>query len=319
MVASEKRRAAGCGPVRFLRRGCSAARLWIDEVAPQRSWARTVGILCGCVILASCREGVLDPRGPVGESERVILGDATAIMLAVIVPVIILTLVFAWWFRSGNRRATYRAEWEYAGRIELIIWAIPALVILFLGGMAWISSHDLDPPKPLQSAKPALEVEVVSLDWRWLFIYPHERIATVNYLVVPTGVPVHFRLTSTSVMNSFFIPQLGSQIYTMAGMTTQLNLQADQPGAYQGISAQFSGPGFSDMRFTLRAESGERFTSWIAQVRERGGVLDDVTLAQLVRPTRAGGELSFGSLPEDPFELIVHGHMATHWSPAEAL
>jgi len=281
--------------------------------------ARTAGILIGSLFLASCREGVLDPRGPIGEAERVILYDATTIMLAVIIPVIVLTLVFAWWFRAGNPRATYRAGWEYSGRIELIIWAIPALVILFLGGMAWISSHDLDPPKPLESANPPLEVEVVSLDWRWLFLYPHEHIATVNYLVVPTGVPVHFRLTSSSVMNSFFIPQLGSQIYTMAGMTTQLNLQADEPGTYPGLSAQFSGPGFADMRFTLRAESGEGFASWVARVREQGGVLDRPTLAQLVHPTRAGGELTYGALPEDPFDMIVHGQMPTHWSPEEAL
>jgi cytochrome o ubiquinol oxidase subunit II len=277
------------------------------------------GILFSCVILASCSEGVLDPRGPVGDAERVILGDATAIMLAVVVPVILLTLLFAWWFRAGNRRAKYRPDWEYAGRIELIIWAIPALVILFLGGIAWIGSHDLDPPKPLQSTRSPLEIEVVSLDWRWLFIYPSERIATVNYLVVPTGVPVHFRLTSTSVMNSFFIPELGSQIYTMAGMTTQLNLQADQPGSYPGLSAQFSGPGFSDMRFTLQAEPEAGYSDWVAQLREQHGVLDKAALEQLVRPTRGGGELSYGSVPDDPFEMVAHGHMATFWSPEEAL
>jgi cytochrome o ubiquinol oxidase subunit 2 len=280
---------------------------------------RIVGCLISSMVLASCREGVLDPHGPVGEAERVILGDATAIMLAVVIPVIILTLVFAWWFRSSNRRARYRPDWDYSGRIEMITWSIPALVILFLGGMAWISSHELDPPKPLESAKSPLEVEVVSLDWRWLFIYPHERIATVNYLVVPTGVPVHFRLTSTSVMNSFFIPQLGSQIYTMPGMTTQLNLQADTLGAYFGISAQFSGPGFSDMQFTLHAESSDEFTTWVAQAHQRGGALDEAAVAQLMRPTRAAGELTYGSVQDDPFEAVADGHLITRWSPEEAL
>jgi len=269
--------------------------------------------------LSGCDRGVLDPVGPIGASERVILFDATAIMLAVIIPVIVLTLVFTWWFRASNRRATYRPEWEYSGRIELIVWSIPALVILFLAGIAWISSHELDPAKPLQSAKAPLEVEVVSLDWRWLFIYPRERIATVNYLVVPTGVPVHFRLTSTSVMNSFFIPRLGSQIYTMPGMTTDLNLQADMAGAYPGLSAQFSGPGFSDMQFTLRAEPGDGFATWVAQAHERGQVLDEAAVAQLIRPTRAAGELTYGSVPDDPFEMLAQGHMATLWSPQEAL
>lgn len=281
--------------------------------------ARVGGSAIWCMTVASCSGGVLDPHGPVGQAERVVLADATAIMLAVIVPVIMLTLVFAWWFRAANRRATYRPDWEYSGRIELITWSIPALVITFLGGIAWISSHELDPPKPLESTKSPLEVEVVSLDWRWLFIYPRERIATVNYLVVPTGVPVHFRLTSSSVMNSFFIPQLGSQIYTMPGMTTQLNLQADQPGIYDGLSAQFSGPGFADMQFTVRAVSGDKFPSWVAQVHERGAVLDEATVVQLIRPTRAAGELTYGSVPDDPFEMLAHGRMATLWSPKEAL
>lgn len=284
-----------------------------------KTWARVIGVFFAGAMLASCREGVLDPHGPVGSAERVILYDATAIMLAVGVPVILLTLAVAWWFRAGNRRATYRPDWEYSGTIELIVWAIPALVILFLGGIAWIGSHELDPPKPLATSAEPVEVEVVALDWRWLFIYPRERIATVNHLVVPTGVPVHFRLTSTSVMNSFFIPQLGSQIYSMAGMTTQLNLQADQAGTYEGLSAQFSGPGFSDMRFKLVADSSEKFASWVAQVRAEGGVLDDATFTQLARPTRGGGDLSYGTVADDPFESIAHGHLATSWSPEEAL
>jgi cytochrome o ubiquinol oxidase subunit 2 len=249
----------------------------------------------------------------------VILYNATAIMLAVVIPVILLTLLAAWWFRAGNRRAKYRPELVYAGRIELIVWSIPALVILFLGGMAWISAHDLDPPKPLESSAAPLEIEVVSLDWRWLFIYPSEHIATINYLVVPTGVPVHFRLTSTSVMNSFFIPQVGSQIYTMPGMTTQLNLQVDKPGRYEGISAQFSGPGFSDMRFAVTAGSSEEFETWLTGVRQRGGALDSATFAELARPTRSGGELTYGAVPEDPFDAVAHGRLSTHWSSAEAL
>src|ERR1700729_1290801 len=319
MVAPEKLRARVPEAMADQRQACAAARRWLRR---GRFWARRRqigGIVLGCMMLTSCAEGPLDPRGPIGQAERTILYDATAIMLAVVVPVILLTLVFAWWFRAGNRRATYRAEWEYSGRIELIIWAIPALLILFLGGMAWISSHELDPPKPLKSATSALEIEVVSLDWRWLFIYPRERIATVNYLVIPTDVPVHFRLTSTSVMNSFFIPQLGSQIYTMPGMTTQLNLQADKPGSYSGLSAQFSGPGFSDMQFSVRVESGDGFAAWIAHAHGQGGVLDASTFEELARPTRAGGELTYGSVSEDPFKSVADGRFSTRWSLKEAL
>ena len=269
-------------------------------------------------MLASCREGVLDPRGPVGLSERIILFDATTIMLAVVIPVIVLTLVFAWWFRAGNRRAEYKPDWEYSGRIELIIWSIPALTIAFLGGMAWISSHELDPPKPLIAKAAPLEIEVVSLDWRWLFIYPDYNVATVNQLTVPVGVPIHFRLTSTSVMNSFFIPQLGSQIYTMPGMTTQLNLQADQVGTYEGLSAQFSGPGFSDMRFALVTMSAEQFQQWLGETRARGGALDAAAFAELSRPTRAGEPMSFGQVNPELFSVVANGKIATRWSPEEA-
>jgi cytochrome o ubiquinol oxidase subunit II len=289
------------------------------RISPSRRLVRSLGISCLCALLTSCGEGVLDPSGPIGGAERVILYNATVVMLAVGIPVILLTLLAAWWFRAGNRRASYRPELVYAGRIELIVWAIPALVILFLGGMAWISTHDLDPPKPLESSTAALDIEVVALDWRWLFIYPRQHIATINQLVVPTGVPVHFSLTSTSVMNSFFIPQVGSQIYAMPGMTTQLNLQVDKPGSYQGISAQFSGPGFSDMRFAVTAGSGEEFERWLAQVRERGGALDGAAFTELARPTRAGGEMTFGSVPADPFDAVARGRVSTHWSPAEAL
>src|ERR1700690_1586531 len=230
---------------------------------PAATWLRVVLMAGAAMLMASCREGVLDPRGPVGKAERIILYDSTAIMLAVVIPVIVLTLIFAWWFRVKNARARYRPDFEYSGRIEMIIWSIPALIILFLGGIAWTGSHDLDPPVPLAESTTPLDIEVISLDWRWLFIYPHEGIASLNRLVVPAGVPLRFRLTSTTVMNSFFVPQLGSQIYTMPNMVTRLNLEADQPGTFEGLSAQFSGDGFSDMRFDLVATEPEAFEAWV--------------------------------------------------------
>ncbi|MEA3180918.1 MAG: cytochrome o ubiquinol oxidase subunit [Gammaproteobacteria bacterium] len=271
-----------------------------------------------CLALASCSEGPLDPQGPVGKAERLILLDATAIMLAVIVPVIVLIFGFAWWFRSGNSRARYRPDWEYSGRIEMITWSIPALIILFLGGMAWISSHDLDPPAPLKSSAAALEVEVVSVDWRWIFIYPKQGIASVDRLTVPAGVPIHFRLTSTSVMNSFFIPQLGTQIYTMPGMTTQLNLLADHPGSYSGLSAQFSGEGFSDMRFEVVAVAAAAFQSWVDTTHAAGGVLDRPTFEQLARPATEHAVRTYGEVTTGLFNSIVSAHVGmTHTAAQE--
>jgi len=237
-----------------------------------------------------------------------ILYDATAIMLAVVVPVILLTIGFAWWFRASNIRARYLPSWEYSGRIEMIVWSIPALVVVFLGGIAWISSHDLDPPQPIESALAPLDVEVVSLDWKWLFIYPNEGVASVNRLVVPAGTPIRFRLTSASVMNSFFVPQLGSQIYTMPGMTTRLNLQADQPGMYQGLSAQFSGDGFSDMRFELAALPADQFSGWVENARAQGQTLDTDTYEALVSPSKAVTPVTYARVQPGLFDTISTAH-----------
>jgi cytochrome o ubiquinol oxidase subunit II len=273
-------------------------------------WLRAISITSAAVLMASCNEGVLDPQGPVGRAERVILYDATAIMLAVVIQVIVFTLVFVWWFRARNARARYRPEWEYSGRIEMIIWSIPALIILFLGGIAWTGSHDLDPPRPLAESTAPLDIEVISLDWRWLFIYPHEGIASLNRLVVPAGVPLRFRLTSTTVMNSFFVPQLGSQIYTMPNMVTRLNLQADHPGTFEGLSAQFSGDGFSDMRFDLVSTEANAFKQWVNTAKTQGGVLDASAFEELVKPAKADGTKTYAQVSEGLFDRISSGHMA---------
>jgi cytochrome o ubiquinol oxidase subunit II len=261
-----------------------------------------------CSLLVGCSRGILDPKGPIGVDEKVILFDATAIMLAVVIPVIVCTLAFAWWFRSRNRRATRRPDWEYSGRIEFVTWSIPALIVMFLGGIAWIGSHDLDPPKPLAGTTRPVEIEVVSLDWKWLFIYPTDHVATLNELVIPVNTPIHFKLTSSSVMNSFFVPQLGSQIYTMAGMTTQLNLLASEIGTYQGLSAQFSGDGFSDMRFDVRAVPAEEYRAWLASAHDSGMHLDALRFEQLAMPSHNDVPATFGLVPDGFFNLIVHSH-----------
>jgi len=265
--------------------------------------------MCG-LLLAGCSRGVLDPQGPVGIDEKVILIDATAIMLAVIIPVIACTLAFAWWFRSRNKRAQRRPDWEYSGRIEFVTWSIPAMIVLFLSGIAWIGSHDLDPPKRLTAGATPVDIEVISLDWKWLFIYPQERIAAVNELVIPVNIPVHFKLTSGSVMNSFFVPQLGSQIYTMAGMTTQLNLMAAREGTFSGISAQFSGDGFSDMRFDVRAVPSEEYKAWLASTHAGTESLDAARYVRLAEPSRNEAPATFGHVAAGLFDSIVHNHGA---------
>ncbi|HWY25344.1 MAG TPA: ubiquinol oxidase subunit II [Nevskia sp.] len=268
--------------------------------------------LCSCLHLApllapglaGCSTGVLDPHGPIGSAERVILLDSLAIMLVVVVPTILATVAFAWWFRSSNTRARYLPDWAYSGRLEFIVWAIPALVVMFLGGIAWIGSHDLDPFMPIESKATTLEVEVVSLDWKWLFIYPDKGVASVNELTIPVNTPVHFRLTSGTVMNSFFVPQLGSQIYTMAGMTSQLYLLADAPGDYRGISAMFSGDGFSDMHFQVHAVSDADFAAWMAQVQAGGGTLDQAAYKTLVLPAVETAPHTYGAVESWMFETI---------------
>jgi len=242
--------------------------------------------LAAPLALTGCTEGILNPQGPITAAERELLFNSLGIMLTIVVPVILATLGFAWWYRASNTRARYLPTWSYSGKIEIVVWAIPAMVIILLGGIIWISSHDLDPAKPIQANVPTIEVDVVALDWKWLFIYPQQGIASVNHMVVPAGAPVSIQLTSATVMNSFFVPQLASQIYAMAGMTTHLNLLADHPGQYQGLSAQFSGDGFSGMRFTLDAVPPDQFATWVSTTKGTGPTLDDAGYTTLSQPSK---------------------------------
>ncbi len=262
-------------------------------------------ILIAPILLTACQPAVLNPQGVIGQAERMILIDSLAIMLAIVVPTIAATLAFAWWFRASNHRARYLPDWAYSGRMELIVWGIPLLVIMLLGGVAWIGSHDLDPAKPLTSNTPPIEVQVVSLDWKWLFIYPGRGVASVNKLVIPAGAPIHFSLTSASVMNAFFIPQLGSMIYTMNGMTTQLYLQADAPGVFRGLSSNYSGDGFADMHFDVLALPAERFAGWIEAVRGSGPTLDSAAYAALARQSINTRPFTFRAADPELFQQIV--------------
>jgi cytochrome o ubiquinol oxidase subunit 2 len=255
--------------------------------------------------LTACQSGVMNPRGPVGLADRTILVDSLAIMLAIVVPTILATLGIAWWFRASNPRAKYLADWAYSGRVELVVWSIPTMVIILLGGVTWIGSHELDPAKPLASTTPALDIDVVSLDWKWLFIHRDAGVASVNELVVPAGVPLHFSLTSASVLNTFFIPQLGSMIYTMNGMVTELNLHADDPGTFMGLSGHYSGQGFSDMHFDVHAVTPQQYAAWVAATRSRGAVLDTAAYTHLAKQSVNPPPVTFKAVEPDLFRKIV--------------
>jgi cytochrome o ubiquinol oxidase subunit II len=257
--------------------------------------------------LCGCHTAVLSPAGPVSEGERVILLDSLAIMLCIGIPTIVATLAVAFWFRASNRRAVYLPQWAYSGRLELLVWSIPALVIFFLGGIAWVSAHLLDPAEPLKSDAEPLEIEVVSLDWKWLFIYPQQGVASINRMIVPAGVPLSLRITSASVFNVYFVPQLGSEIYSMYGMTTRLNLQADRPGDYFGLSAHFSGDGFPGMAFDVRAVPRQEFTDWVAATRRAGAVLDDSAYQVLLKQSRNVAPYTYRAVRPGLFEDCSRG------------
>jgi cytochrome o ubiquinol oxidase subunit 2 len=262
-------------------------------------------IVMAPLLLTACHWAVLDPQGIVGIAEKTLMIDSLAIMLAIVIPTIAATFAFAWWYRASNIRAKYLPEFAYSGQLELLVWSVPVLVIFLLGGVIWIGSHDLDPAQPLASKTPPLEVQVVSLDWKWLFIYPHQGVASVNQLVVPAGVPIHFSLTSASVMNAFFIPQLGSMIYTMNGMTTQLNLQADAPGTFHGLSSHFSGDGFPGMFFDVHAVPADQFAAWIETTRASGPTLDAASYADLSRQSLNVTPFTYRAATPDLFKQIA--------------
>lgn len=259
----------------------------------------------GVLGLAGCAGGVLDPAGPVGAGDAAILINATFIMLAIVVPTILLAFWVAWRYRASNTKAKYLPHWSYSGRIEAVVWSIPILTIMFLGGLIWIGSYKLDPFRPLPSKTAPVEVQVVSLDWKWLFIYPNQGVASVNQLVVPAGRPVHFSITSASVFNVFFVPRLGSMVYAMPGMVSHLHLQADKPGELWGTSAQFSGDGFSDMQFQVRSVPQARFDAWAEGARQAGPVLDRSAYAKLMRQSARVAPHAYGAVEPHLFHAIA--------------
>lgn len=261
--------------------------------------------LASGLVVSGCQTALMDPKGAVGVAEKSLILTSTGLMLIVVLPVIVLTLVFAFWFRASNKRASYRPDWAHSTRVEVAVWSVPCVIVLAMSVLAWKSTHDLDPYRPLESQVPPIRVDVVALDWKWLFVYPERGIATVNRLVIPVGVPIEFRVTSDSVMNSFFIPRLGGQIYAMAGMTTRLHLIADQPGIYDGMSANYSGRGFSGMKFKAVAGSSQEFEVWVEEVRRSNRRLDSATYAELAAPSENHPAETFATVDPGLFDSLI--------------
>src|SRR6202140_1204521 len=266
-------------------------------------------VLIGAALLGGCTEGVLDPKGPIAAADRQILLNSLGIMLAIVIPVILATLGVAFWFRESNERARYRPNFTYSGRLEMLVWSIPAMTVFLVGGVAWVGAHDVSPRKPIASTAKPLRVQVASLDWKWLFIYPDLGVASGNRSTIPVGTPISIEPTSSGVMNSFFVPQLGSQIYTMAGMISRLPLQADHSGTYRGFSAQFSGEGFSDMHFDPDAVTSEKFAQWLDSVRSAGPELDAKAYADLAKPSASVAPFTYRSVAPGLFAGIMVSEM----------
>lgn len=281
---------------------------------------RKAALAAAVFALAGCQGGVLDPKGQVGVDEKYLIIISTLLMLLVVIPVIVMTLYFAWKYREGREHEIYAPKWAHSGKIETTIWLVPVAIIVILGAITWRSTHALDPYKPLAHEREPLTVEVVSLNWKWLFIYPEQGVASVNELVFPTDVPVQFKITSESTMNSFFIPQLGSQIYSMAGMETRLNLIANEPGSYKGFSANYSGAGFSDMHFEAVATDEASFNKWVASLKRGSPALTSERYSKLAKPSENHPVEHFGRVSNGLFHGIIHKYMQNYndWNKGPA-
>lgn len=285
--------------------------------------ARVPLLLGPTALLAGCNTLLLHPAGAVAAEQGHLIVVATLLMLLVIIPVIALTILFAWRYRQSNTRATYTPDWDHSTQLELVIWAAPLLIIIALGAVTWISTHTLDPYRPLHPTLAArqgtaapntvsavadvkpLTVEVVALDWKWLFIYPEQGIAVVNDLAAPVDVPITFKITASSVMNSFFIPALAGQIYAMPGMQTELHAVINRTGQFDGFSANYSGAGFSDMRFKFHGLSAADFADWVQSAKASGQSLDRDSYLQLERPSQRVAVRRYASVAPELFDSIV--------------
>src|SRR5262245_14457807 len=267
-------------------------------------------------LAAGCdRAVVLNPKGPIADAERGLIIDAFSVMMLVIVPVIVLAFIFAWRYRAG-RNATYTPTWAYSAKVDAVVWLIPALIVIAVGVLVWRSTHKLDPYREIASNAPPLDVQVVAQDWKWLFIYPEQGIAVVNQLALPVDRPVSLRITSDTVMNSFYVPALAGQIYAMAGMQTRLQMLADQPGKFVGRNTQYSGGGFSDQHFEVLATSPADFDAWVAKAKQSTDKLDAATYARLAEKSRNNPIVYYSAVEPRLFDSIIAKYNHLHGAAA---
>lgn len=252
---------------------------------------------------------ILQPAGTIAEQQRNLIIFASILGLVVIVPVFILLAFILWRFRDGNVKAKYRPNWDGSRKLETIWWGIPIVIILILAVVTWNTSHSLDPYQPLESSTKPLRIQVIALQWKWLFIYPDQQIASVNYVQIPEDTPVNFEITSDAPMNSFWIPQLGGQVYAMSGMSTQLHLMADNPGSYNGVSANISGEGFAGMKFTVDAVSNADFDNWVQQTASGNSRLDQTTYQKLAQPSSNEPVTLFAASEPGLYDSVIRRYM----------
>lgn len=267
--------------------------------------AASTSTLGGCALIHS---PVLDPAGPVALAERDLLIWAFAVMMIVAIPVFAMTAWFATRYRASNTSSAYEPDWCASTKIEIAIWTIPAMIVVALGILLWNATDKLDPYRSLTGSEPAMKVQAIALDWRWLFIYPKQGIATINELVIPRNEPVDVEITSDTVMTALYIPRLAGQIYAMAGMRTRLNLRADKSGTFTGRNSQYNGKGFSDQKFAVRSVGPDDFKSWVASVKASPDHLDATRYAKLADEQATSPVEHFSSVPTSLFADVIKKH-----------
>jgi cytochrome o ubiquinol oxidase subunit 2 len=286
-------------------------------------------LVLGAVLVAAAVYGIhhppalLSPRGVVAARERRLMITATLLMLIVVIPVYVLTFLIVWRYHESNRHVRYEPDWDGDRRLEFTWWAVPTIIIAILAVVTWNSSHSLDPFKSLDASRPALKIQVVALQWKWLFIYPQQNIASLNFVQFPKDTPVEFNITADAPMNSFWIPQLGGQIYAMSGMSTKLNLQATSYGSFDGSSANISGRGFSSMKFVAKSSSDADFQSWVTSVKKSSDKLSLAAYDDLSHPSENSQVISYAAADPELYNKVLlkfmHGHSTANYDLASGI